>query len=212
MHVCTPPTHLPPIYAPTHAHMLTWAHTHALCALTHTLYTSPAHTHTHLHGNMHILTHSPQPIHTCSHAHGCTLTYLVTYMLMCTNTHTHMCTPTTLAHTCLHTFAHTHGGSIAAALTSGAEESSCFFPNRCSHNKENRKGLGARDRKGKWPAPREPAPAGWTLGGLFGWDSGTDRQMAVGSGGGVPSRASGPWCPSSQQPCRRHSPHFQARN
>lgn len=91
--------------------------------------------------------------------------------------------PSAHAHTCSHRNVDTHTHTVTHTLTnthavgSGAEESSCFFLNTCSHTKENRKGLGARDRKRKWPAHREPAPAGW--------DSGADRQMAAGWGGGV---------------------------
>lgn len=131
-------------------------------------------------------------------------THMHTRTRLCTrrNVHTHTCTP---MHTAVHrttaarVHRHARSGPVAAAVTSRAEESSCFFPRTHSHTKENRKGLGAGTGRGSGlRAHREPAPAGWTPGGWFGWDSGADRQTdCCRVGGGASSRASLPWCRSS---------------
>lgn len=78
-------------------------------------------------------------------AHIHIITY-IPYMPTTKHTYTHM-------HSHLLTDSHTCSGlTRMLLLTSKAREPSCFFffsPNTCSHNKENRKGLGAKVRKGK---------------------------------------------------------------
>lgn len=73
--------------------------------------------------------------------------------------------PNTCIYTCPQILMHAVG-SFAAVMISRTRESSCclFSPNTCSYNKENRKGLGAKDRKGKWPVHRSRH---WAL---SGWD------------------------------------------
>lgn len=74
--------------------------------------------------------------------------HIITYT-PCMITTKHMYTH---VHSCLLTDSHTYSGlARMLLLTSKAIESSCFFfpPDTCSHNKEYRKGLRAKDRKGK---------------------------------------------------------------
>lgn len=87
--------------------------------------------------------------------------YTLTWEHMSTLSHTHSTCP--LPNACIYTCISTcpqiliHAvGSFAAVMISRTRESSCclFSPNMCSYNKEYRKGLGAKDRKGKWPVHR----------------------------------------------------------
>lgn len=172
-------------------HMLPQAHTcscsHGITSHIHTC--TLAHTYTHAHG-MSAHTHTLS----YTHAHGCTLIHIVihTCSLAQTQTHPHTCTHTyafSHAHTLSHTRTqpHAHMWALIHIDTASPRQwaqrccsdedyrNRLFFPYTRSYNKENRKGLGARDRKRAWPARRKLAPAGWTRG-LCGRDSGqTDR-------------------------------------
>lgn len=136
-------------------------------------------------------------------AHVCTYVYghmgahvhIVTYTLhMPTTKHMHIHMPTN-SHTC--------SGLIAAVMISRTRESSCclFSPNTCSYNKENRKGLGAKDRKGKWPVHRSRH---WAVS-LGGMAPGKEAEAPCGIWA-APSREDmkvGPrLVQSSQGPCR----------
>lgn len=84
--------------------------------------------------------------HMGAHIHIVTYTlHMPTTKHMYIHMHIHM---STNSHTC--------SGSFTTVIISRTREPSCclFSPNTCSYDKENRKGLGAKDRKRKWPVHR----------------------------------------------------------
>lgn len=149
---------------PPHGHRLPHAPAHA-----------GAHTRPHGHGHVHGHTHT----HTCSHAHRRML-----------HASSRTCS---WAHTSTHVTACTRSGTLAAAATSGAEESICFSPNTRSHHKENRKGLGAETGRGggRLAGSRLQRGGRRRL-------CGADRQTAAGERWRAPA-ASGPPCSSYPQ-------------
>lgn len=99
----------------------------------------------------------------------------------CTHTyahsHAHRCAP---HHCCTRVHRHACSGPVAAAVTSRAEESSCFFPRTHSHTKENRKGLGAGTGRGSGlRTGSRLQPGGPQAAGLGGTQEQTDRQTAA---------------------------------
>lgn len=153
-------------------------------------------THAYLH-KLRPTTHTSTHTYAFSHAH--------------TLSHTRTQPMHTCGHSCTLSLAHTWSGprDAAAMRITGIE---LFFPYTRSYNKENRKGLGARDRKRAWPVRRKLAPAGWTPG-LCGRDSGqTDRRGRWEVE--CPPRRLGPGAHPHHGPRRCHPlpPRFQMRN
>lgn len=207
------PAHTPRVHTCllTHTHMLTWEDTrpytcsHAgrfiLTRPLHVLTCRNSHPHSHVCcTSSSAFSHAHFPTRAHSHAHMCTPTCIVTHMLTGTHAFTHV-------------FAHACSGPIAAAMTSGAKDLSCFFfPNTCSHNKENRKGLGASTGRGSGLRTGSrlqrggPWAAGWV--GLGGRQ--TDGRLPSGA---VDRPSTASWLlVLTAAPHRRHPFCFQGRN
>ena len=142
---------------------------------------------------VHTRAHMDPPLHT----QECTHTY--------THSHAHRCAP---HHCCTRVHRHARSGPVAEAVTSRAEESSCFFPRTHSRTKENRKGLGAGTGRGSGlRTGSRLQPGGPQAAGLGGTQEQTGRQTAaeweVKRPPGRLSLGAGP---------HRRPSHFQVRN
>lgn len=100
-------------------------------------------------------------------AHICIITY-TPYMPTTKHTYTHM-------HSQLLTDSHACSGFPCCYYDLDGRRLKLFFSsNTCFHNKEDRKRLGTKDRKGKWLACTQEL----SLGCPSGWDAEqTDRQL-----------------------------------
>lgn len=169
-HMCThPPQAHTRSYTRTQAHGGTcMPHVFTLpCTCTYVLTQEYVHTHPH----SPTLFHTPLHTRTCSHAHRCTHTRSLVPTHTCDAlAHSHMhtlsphmypppCTPV-CTHVHCHTRLHTYAAAQSCCRDLGAEKPSCFFPpTRVPTIENNRKVLGAGDRKGRWPAHRRSALA-----------------------------------------------------